>query len=130
MPRAILGHPGTWRSGGVAICQDCDQEMLEATSCIVDALILDGRRYARDRARGPFGKGGRCPDCGVADRGYHHLGCDLEDCPRCRRQLLSCGCGWLDEDIESIVAVAGDTVVYPTSMRGMCVGPDPANPWG
>jgi hypothetical protein len=124
-PRAERGgaHP-------VAICQDCEQEMLEASSCTVDALILDGRRFARDRARGPFGVVGRCPDCGVDDRGYHHLGCDLEDCPRCRRQLLSCGCAWLDEDTESLVAVSGNVVVYPEALRGMRVGSDPERPWG
>jgi hypothetical protein len=115
---------------GVAICQDCEQEMLEASSCTVDALILDGRRFARDRARGQLGVAGRCPDCGVGDRGYHHLGCDLEDCPRCRRQLLSCGCSWLDEDTESLVAVAGTTVVYPEALRGMRVAKDPERPWG
>jgi hypothetical protein len=114
----------------LAICQDCEQEMLEAASCTVDTLILDGRRFVRDRAWGPFGVVGHCPDCGVADLGYHHLGCDLEDCPRCRRQLISCGCGWLDEDTESIVAVAGETVVYPRALRGMRVAPDPAKPWG
>jgi hypothetical protein len=114
----------------VAICQDCQQEMLEAASCTVDALILAGQRYPRDRAREPSETGGRCPDCGTRDRGYHHLGCDLEDCPACRRQLLSCGCGWVDEDTEDIVAVAGDTVVYPESLRGLRVAPDPAKPWG
>jgi hypothetical protein len=121
-------HPG--EEHRVAICQDCEQEMLEATSCTVDSLILRGRRYPRDRARSPFDADGRCPDCGVGDRGYHHLGCDLERCPRCRRQQISCGCSWIDEATESIVAVAGGSVVYPEALRGMRVGPDPERPWG
>jgi hypothetical protein len=77
----------------------------------------DARRAPlRSRSRpGAVGGVGHCPDCGVSDRGYHHLGCDLEDCPRCRRQLISCGCAWLDEDTESIVAVAGDTVAHPAA---------------
>src|SRR5262249_14094682 len=33
-----------------------------------------------------------CHDCGVAHGGYHHPGCDVEECPRCGRQLISCNC--------------------------------------
>jgi DTW domain-containing protein YfiP len=36
-----------------------------------------------------------CRDCGAPPRGFHHRGCDIEECPQCGRQLLSCGC--LDE---------------------------------
>lgn len=72
----------------MAICQDREQEMLEANSCTVDALILGSRRYARDRAR-PWGGSRRCGDCGVAAGGYHHLGCDIERCPKCRGQQRS-----------------------------------------
>lgn len=110
----------------MAVCRDCEQEMLVATSCTVDTLILQGERYARDRVRSPIGPAGRCADCGVTRRGYHHLGCDLEACPRCRRQLLSCGCGWEDEVTESLVAIAGDTVVYPAGLRGLRIEPGAA----
>jgi hypothetical protein len=113
----------------LAVCPDCEQEMLTAASCTVDALILQGQRYSRYRVGRPIGPAGRCADCGVTRGGHHHLGCDLEDCPRCRRQLISCGCGQDDEDTESIVAVAGDTVVHPPALRGLHIDPGAAHPW-
>jgi hypothetical protein len=113
----------------MAVCRDCEQEMLQADTCTVDALILDGHRYARHRERRPVGRDGRCADCGIAARGYHHLGCDLERCPRCRGQLISCGCWADDDDVEKLVAVAGDTVVYPEGLRGLRVPPDAVRPW-
>jgi len=113
----------------VAICQDCEQEMGTATSCTVDAFVLQGRRYDRQRTRRPIGPDGRCGDCGIV-RGYHHTGCDLELCPRCRGQFISCGCTWADEDTESLILLAGDTVVYPVGLAGLRVPPDRAEPWG
>jgi len=41
----------------------------------------------------------RCHDCGIKAGGYHHPGCDMEICPRCLGQLISCGC-LDDEDYE------------------------------
>lgn len=112
----------------MAVCPDCEQEMLQADSCTVDALILDGHRYSRYRARRST-VGRRCPDCGIAAGGYHHLGCDIETCPRCRGQQISCGCSWIDESTESIMAVAGDTIVYPDGLRGLRVPPGAVKPW-
>ncbi len=39
-----------------------------------------------------------CHDCGTPPKGFHHPGCDGERCPRCRGQLIGCGC--LDEEGE------------------------------
>ena len=33
-----------------------------------------------------------CGDCGATEGEYHHLGCDMERCPKCRGQLISCDC--------------------------------------
>ena len=34
----------------------------------------------------------RCGDCQALEGEYHELGCDLERCPFCGGQLISCDC--------------------------------------
>ncbi len=80
----------------MSICELCDQEMLDdGVSCIVTPLLSDTGvfapiRFGSERVRG--WKAERCGDCGVRPAGFHHRGCDMEECPRCRGQLISCGC--------------------------------------
>lgn len=112
----------------MATCTDCDQEMLTATSCTADTIIVRGQAFTRFRVRRDWlGRDGRCPDCGAKPGGFHHLGCDVERCPSCRRQLISCSCGWVeDEDegeVEALIVVADGVVVHPPALRGLPVPP-------
>lgn len=110
----------------MAICDDCGQEMTTAASCTADTLILHFERFRRFRVRQAIGPEGRCGDCGVQAGGFHHLGCDIERCPRCSGQLISCGCGWIDEDTEGLIAVADGVIAYPARLRGLRA---PATQW-
>lgn len=80
----------------MAICHDCSLDMSDRVSCTGTTLVVGGRVLRRRRATRRYGHQG-CGDCAAPPRGYHHLGCDLEPCPACGGQLLSCGCldgGW------------------------------------
>ena len=35
---------------------------------------------------------GVCGDCGATQLEYHYVNCDMERCPVCNRQLLTCEC--------------------------------------
>lgn len=86
----------------MATCNDCKQDMLTSYGCIPprDAIVeLNGKHYYRLRYSIPSQLVGRvdpdthrCHDCNAAVNQYHHVGCDMERCPRCGGQFISCNC--------------------------------------
>jgi hypothetical protein len=85
----------------MATCEYCEQEMTTGATCTVRRLHVEGAvvRLAPHRPprRRGVTSGERCGDCGVRPGGFHHPGCDLQRCPLCHDQLLSCACIF-DED--------------------------------
>jgi hypothetical protein len=81
----------------MAICAWCDQEMTTAASCTERVLHIAGVAHllipnGSEKRYGWPALTGRCGDCGAAQGGYHHPGCDLAECPTCGGQLFICSC--------------------------------------
>ena len=72
------------------ICRYCKNEMSLGMGCKDPVVVFGETSYKRLPATK------KCPDCNVNPGGIHHYGCDIEKCPKCGGQLLSCPC-WVGE---------------------------------
>jgi hypothetical protein len=82
----------------MAECKQCGQEMQDAVACISVPFrggdpvpYTQERRWAEtntDIAALPE----KCHDCWTPTNGVHHPGCDVEECPACHWQAISCMC--------------------------------------
>jgi hypothetical protein len=86
----------------MAVCTLCSQEMTEQTSCTAP-FVIRGEKFepicwGKERTRPRWKAEGPCPDCATPVGGIHHHGCDIEQCPNCMGQALSCGCQESDDD--------------------------------
>jgi hypothetical protein len=79
---------------GIQVHKTIPRQIVEAQT--ITAYTVDGQQFARiaygreDHAQPDWLE--VCGDCGVRPGDLHLLGCDIEQCPRCRQQALSCGC--------------------------------------
>ena len=89
----------------MAVCNYCNQEMLTGQGCTGAPIVIRGEAYS------PIRHGdetlfcwptplGRRHDCRVEAGQVHHHGCDMQECPACGEQSISCGCLWAREEHE------------------------------
>lgn len=82
----------------MAKCELCNKEMNSAKGCSVGELYVGTKKYPRIRCgskddfMSDMKDGERCGDCGAVKGYFHHYHCDMERCPVCGEQLLSCDC--------------------------------------
>lgn len=71
----------------MATCSFCGGEMLSVTGCNQRQYTIAGMKYPSVTAD-PHGT--ECHDCGALEDEPHHPGCDMETCPHCGGQMISC----------------------------------------
>lgn len=83
---------------GVEIYKEFPSELLEMQIFNAIMIIIDGKKHFFERYKygnAPLDKilkHEQCDDCCVSQGEYHLENCDLEECPHCGKQLLSCSC--------------------------------------
>lgn len=81
-------------------CPFCEKVMEVGNGCTVEEYDdMEGGPYQRitysnETRCGDDFKDTRvfCHDCNVTPGQFHHPGCDMEECPKCHGQAVSCGC--------------------------------------
>jgi hypothetical protein len=71
----------------------------EAPIVMADGTTYEPIRYGDERGWRRTSE--RCGDCNVLAGRVHHHGCDMERCPQCLGQAMSCGCLWEGEEHSS-----------------------------
>lgn len=77
-------------------CDICNEEMTIADGCKPRKYVFEDESELLDVKFGndfpDVEDDERCHDCGCSKGNHHHMGCDMERCPKCGRQYISCDC--------------------------------------
>ena len=78
----------------MAQCDYCKKDMVDnkTETCIFSQVKIDGKVCQRNSEHFDINK--RCHDCNIVNKkgNYHHYGCDMERCPKCKYQFAFCDC--------------------------------------
>ena len=83
-------------------CKVCDKEMTDpkVKTCMgnIEIKFQDGKILPSNGISFDFNE--RCHDCAIENKlgNHHHPGCDMERCPRCGGQIISCGCLIMEDE--------------------------------
>jgi hypothetical protein len=99
--RLVIPRFLAWVYPGHPVCPRPDQvaESFTEPDQTVTHVSIAGVRHPRIRCGSEAEVGTEmtfCSDCFAQAGQYHAIGCDLEECPKCHTQMISCGCG-IDE---------------------------------
>lgn len=90
----------------MSVCSLCGKLTTGAASCMKIRFRIGGKFYDpvpyEKRERTPFeGPQGRCLSCNILPGGFHHVGCTVEKCPKCRDSWIFCRCSGCKIPIEA-----------------------------
>lgn len=74
----------------MAICNECKLEMNGSKTCTLETYEIKGEVFNRNKEYHDNNE--TCHDCGIVNGNFHHPGCDMERCPKCGGQSISCDC--------------------------------------
>lgn len=105
-------------------CEYCHLDMATADSCGNKTIVVGTKQFNRipyksEKRYGPEymidSPDKRCHDCNCKNGGLHHPGCDMEECPACGMQALSCDCEetvYFGYIVHTMDGVADDSLGY------------------